>query len=80
MSEEQNEEMYHVPDSRVVHHNLDCHHLDNATEVEVIIKEKAESFRTCYQCSYDNLSFSEKMERKRRSRRKQKTTVKLRFQ
>lgn len=73
---------YHTEGSRVCHPNEDCHHLDNATEVEELDAEEAENYRTCNQCWHDNLSPSEKAERrrksKRRSRRRRNATIKIR--
>lgn len=71
---------YHALGSRVVHHDPDCHHLDNANEVEELDEEEAEKYRTCRQCWYNDLSVSEKIERKRKSRRARRTrTVTVRY-
>jgi len=78
MSETPSGEMYHASGSRVVHHDRDCHHLDNANDVEELNSDEAEKYRTCSQCAYNQLSYSEKMERRRKSRRSRKTTVRIR--
>lgn len=79
MSEE--ETFYHAEGSRVVHHDRDCHHLDNANEVEEVDEEEAESYRTCYQCNYNQLSHNEKIQRKRKQQRasRRKTTVSITY-
>lgn len=74
------ETKYHAEGSRVVHHDRDCHHLDNANEVEDLDEEEAEKYRTCRQCWYNGLSFEEKLQRKRESRRARRTqTVTVRY-
>jgi len=72
------DKMYHTPGSRVAHHDSDCHHLDNANEIEKLDADEAEKYRTCNQCAYNQLSYAEKMERKRKSRRRTKTTIRIR--
>jgi len=79
-TEQDKQIVHHVPGSRVVHHSRDCHHLDNAAEVEEMDAEEAEDYRTCYQCNYDQLSHEEKMRRKRKQRRSRRTkTVTVRY-
>lgn len=68
------DEYYHVEGSRVVHPNEGCHHLDDADDYEELDAEEAESYRTCTQCAYDNLSASEKAKRKRKQRRSHRSS------
>ena len=77
-AQDADEVYHHAPGSRVVHDDRDCHHLDNANEVEELDADEADKYRTCKQCAYDRLSYSEKMERRRKSRRSRKTTVRIR--
>ena len=77
---DESETKYHAEGSRVVHHDRDCHHLDNATDVEELDGEEAEKYRTCRQCWYNDLSFEEKMKRKQKQKRARKTrTVTVRY-
>ena len=79
MTENETETYYRAGESRVVHDDPDCHHLDNANDVEKLDEEEAEKYRTCRQCWYNGLSVDEKIQRKRRrSRGTRKVTVRYR--
>lgn len=79
-SESSDGDRFHVEGSRVAHHSRDCQHLDKAKDenIEPIDEEEAESYRTCHQCAIDKLSPAEKRRRWEKSRRRTKTTVKIR--
>jgi len=74
-STERPETMYHSEGSRVVHDSDDCHHLDNANDVEELSREEAESYRRCYQCAHDAVPEAEKRHRERRRKRRRRTTT-----
>lgn len=71
---------FHVEGSRVAHHSCECQHLDKAKDenIEPVSEEEMESYRTCHQCAIDKLSPAEKRRRWEKSRRRTKTTVKIR--
>lgn len=71
---------FHVEGSRVAHHSRECQHLAKANDenIEEVTEEEMESYRTCHQCTIDKLSPAEKRRRWEKSRRRTKTTVKIR--
>lgn len=76
---EDEEKYFHVEGSFVVHKDEDCYHVQRAKEVEELNSEEAEDYRTCHQCWYNDLSYEEKMERKRSSQRRSNRTVKITY-